>query len=111
MDMDKNELKNEDLMEDLLEEDVEILTLQDEDGNDLDFEILDLIEYEGDSYVVLLPAEEDADEVLILKIEDSDDLDPDEESYVAIDDDETLDAVFEIFKEKFSDIFVFTDEE
>ena len=87
-----------------------IVTLKDEDGNDVKFEFLDLIEYEGEEYVVLLPhdEEEEADEVVILKLEDTDS--EDEESYVSVDDEEVLQNVFEIFKEKFKDEFNFIDE-
>ena len=34
-----------------------ILVLNDEEGNEVEFEFLDLIEYEGEEYVVLLPVE------------------------------------------------------
>ena len=87
-----------------------IVTLKDEDGNDVKFEFLDLIEYEGEEYVVLLPhdEEEEADEVVILKLEDTDS--DDEESYVSVEDEDVLQAVFEIFKEKFKDDFNFVDE-
>ena len=87
-----------------------IITLNDEEGNEVEFEFLDLIEYEGESYVVLLPTDEedDADEVLILKLEDSES--EDEESYVSVEDEEVLNSVFEIFKEKFKDEFNFIDE-
>ena len=54
--------------------------------------------------------EEDDGEVVILKVDDSD-ADSDEESYVSVDDEETLTAVFEIFKEKFKEDFNFTDGE
>lgn len=83
-----------------------IIFLNDEDGNEVPFEFLDLIEYKGKEYVVLFPTDEQADEVVILQV---DELDGDEESYVSIEDDETLNAVFAIFKEKFKDIFNFTD--
>ena len=33
----------------------DILTLSDEDGKNTEFEVLDIIEYEGESYYVLLP--------------------------------------------------------
>ena len=88
-----------------------IIVLNDEDGNEVEFEFLDLIEYEGESYVVLLPNdddEEDSGEVLILKLEDTDS--EEEESYVSVDDEEVLNKVFEIFKEKFKDEFNFIDE-
>lgn len=90
-----------------------IVILNDEDGNEVKFEFLDLVELDNEEYVVLLPVTEDGEEeegeVVILKIEDSDDDDSDEESYVSIDDEEVLNKVFEIFKEKFKDDFDFVD--
>ena len=60
---------NENNIPDNLNEEQEldnILVLNDEEGNEVEFEFLDLIEYEGEEYVVLLPhdEEEDADEVV-----------------------------------------------
>ena len=90
-----------------------IVILNDEDGNEVKFEFLDLVELDNEEYVVLIPVTEDGEEeegeVVILKIEDSDDEDSDEESYVSIDDEEVLNKVFEIFKEKFKDDFDFVD--
>ena len=88
-----------------------IIVLNDEEGNEVQFEFLDLIEYEEEEYVVLLPVEEeeDSEEVVILKVEDTDS--DEEESYVSVDDEETLNTVFEIFKEKFKDEFNFIDED
>ena len=90
-----------------------IVTLKDEDGNDVKFEFLDLIDYEGEEYVVLLPAEEgedaEPDEVVILQLEKDSDENSEEETYVSVDDEEVLNAVFEIFKEKFKDEFNFVD--
>ena len=99
-------------MEELDEELDNIIVLNDEDGNEVQFEFLDLIEYDDEEYVVLLPmeeSEEDSGEVVILKVEDTES--DDEESYVSVDDEETLNKVFEIFKEKFKDEFNFIDEE
>lgn len=87
-----------------------IITLNDENGIPREFEFLDLLEYNGEEYVVLLPTDDDPDEpgeVVILKVEDGDD--PDEESYIGVEDEAELNAVFEIFKEKFKDQFNFTD--
>ena len=86
------------------EEEIEIITLTDENGEDMDFEFLDLVEYEGKRYAVLLPHEE----VLILQVED--DVNEENESYVFVDDDDILTAVFDIFKEKFKDEFDFAEE-
>lgn len=89
-----------------------IIILNDEEGKETRFEFLDLIELDNEEYVVLLPAdEEESDEpgeVVILKVEDSDD-DSDEESYVSVDDEEVLNKVFEMFKDKFKDEFDFVD--
>lgn len=106
--MEENENNELDLNEEL----DNIIVLNDEDGNEINFEFLDLIEYEGEEYVVLLPVEEDenSDEVVILKVEDTDE-ESEEGAYVSIEDEEILNAVFEIFKEKFKDEFNFIDED
>ena len=89
-----------------------IVVLNDEDGNEVKFEFLDLVELDDEEYVVLLPVtaegEEDEGEVVILKIEDTDE-ETDEESYVSVEDEDTLNKVFEIFKDKFKDEFDFVD--
>lgn len=88
-----------------------IIILNDEEGNEVKFEFLDLIELDGEEFVVLLPTEEeeDSEEVVILKVEDSED--DEMESYVSVDDEEILNEVFQIFKEKFKDEFNFIDDE
>ena len=89
-----------------------VVILNDEDGNEVKFEFLDLVELDDEEYVVLLPVleenEEDEGEVVILKVEDTDN-DSEEESYVSVEDEEVLNKVFEIFKEKFKDDFDFVD--
>lgn len=91
-----------------------IVILNDENGNEVKFEFLDLIELDDEEYIVLLPMAEDGEdeeegEVVILKVEDNDDEDSDEESYVSIEDEDTLNKVFEIFKDRFKDDFDFVD--
>lgn len=89
-----------------------IVILNDEEGNEVKFEFLDLVELDNEEYVVLLPIidddEEEEGEVVILKVEDTDE-DSEEESYVSVEDEEVLNKVFEIFKEKFKDDFDFVD--
>jgi len=89
-----------------------IIVLNDENGKEVQFEFLDLVELDGEEYVVLLPIEEDEDagEVVILKIEDTDS-DDDMESYVSVDDQDVLNTVFNMFKEKFKEEFNFVDDE
>ena len=89
-----------------------IIVLNDEDGKEVEFEFLDLVELDGEEYVVLLPIEDeesDEGEVVILKVEDTENAE--EESYVSVDDEEILNEVFEIFKEIFKDEFNFVDED
>ncbi len=101
--MDENNMPEEELDN--------IIVLNDENGEEVKFEFLDLVELDGEEYVVLLPAEEDEEEgeVVILKVEDTES--EEEESYVSVDDEETLNKVFEMFKEKFKDEFNFVDED
>lgn len=82
----------------------EMVSLFDEDGNEIEFELLDVIEYEGDSYAVMLPPEDN--EVVIMLLEE---LNEEEDVYAPVEDDETLTAVFEAFKEKYKDDFNFED--
>ena len=90
------------------EEELNIVTLTDEDGTDKDFEFLDLIDLDDKEYVVLLPvetAEDEAEgEVIILEVNV---LDDENEEYLSIEDADTLNAVFEVFKERFQDEFDF----
>ena len=86
------------------EEETSILTLTDEKGNDIDFEYLDCIEYEGKEYLVLMPADDEATEIVILAVEP---VDEETENYLSVDDEAVLNAVYAIFKEKYKDILTF----
>ena len=101
-------------MDENMEELDNVIVLNNENGEEVKFEFLDLVELDNEQYVVLLPMseddEEDEGEVVILKVEDTDE-DSDEESYVSVEDEEVLMKVFEIFKEKFKDEFNFVDED
>lgn len=85
------------------------IILNDENGEEILFEFLDLIEYNREEYIILLPKDEsdDAGEVVILKVDETDS--EDEEAYTSVKDEETLQAVFNIFREKFKDEFNFED--
>ena len=90
------------------EERENIVVLIDDEGNELNFEIMDIIEYQGEQYAAGLDADadEDAEEstVLIMKIvhanEEEDILEP-------VTDDNVLQSVFEIFKEHMDEEFEF----
>ena len=86
-----------------------IVVLNDENGAEVKFEFLDLIMYKGDEYVVLLPVDDNDGMVVILKLEENYE-NEELESYVSVDDENIIQAVFGIFKEKFKDEFDFLDE-
>lgn len=94
-------LNNEDMQEVY---EPEIVVLQDNEGNEVEFELLDVVEYEGEEYIVLIENNEEAEDVTILKIESIDD---ETEEYFGIDDEDILTNVFEVFKEKYKDEFDF----
>lgn len=81
-----------------------LVTLLDEDGNEVQFEFLDLEQYQEKEYVILLPAGDTDGEVVILQVEE---LDDENEAYIGVDDPDVLEAVFARFKAEFSDEFDF----
>ncbi len=77
----------------------DIIILNDEDGKECRFQFLDIIDYKGREFIVLLSEEEAAKEesdVDILEVVPAAD-NPELESYLPIDDDAVIEAVFEIF--------------
>ena len=97
-------MEHEDLIPE--EEEASILTLTDENGEEVDFEYMDCIEYQGKEYLVLMPADEESSEIVILEVEP---VDEENENYLSVTDEATLEAVYAIFKEKFQDVLTFED--
>lgn len=97
-------MENNDIL--LEEEETSIISLTDENGVETEFEYLDCIEYEGKEYLVLIPNEEDADELVILEVEP---VDEENENYLAVEDEAILTAVYEIFKDRYKDVINFED--
>lgn len=90
---------NENNLEETEEENENYITLTDDDGNDVSFEILDTVEYSGRLFAVLIPFDEEDDGVVILEVLPSDD--PDYDDFVAVEDEELVNAVFEEFKKNY----------
>jgi uncharacterized protein YrzB (UPF0473 family) len=96
------------------EEERELIYLTDEEGNDFPFELLDVIDYKDEQFAIFFPAEDseeetdDDGEVVILKVIAQED---DSAEFVSIDDEKTLDAVFDIFMENLRKSFAISDEE
>ena len=88
------------------EEESNLLSLTDENGQETVFEYLDVIEYQGKEYLILLPVEDEDGQVVILEIEP---VDEETENYLSVGDENLLNAVYDIFKEKYKDILIFED--
>ncbi len=99
-------LNNEDFTNELDTGEAIILELTDEEGVTTEFEYLDTVQLEGIEYVVLIENTEDADGVVILQIES---LDDETETYIGVEDEETVMKVYDIFKENHAGEFEFTD--
>ena len=97
--MENNEILQE-------EEEISTLTMTDENGEEVTFEYLDSVEYEGKEYLVLLPLEEEDNSIVILEVEPGDE---ENENYLSISDETILNAVYEIFKERYKDVLTFED--
>ena len=97
--MERKEHMADEILMDEMENEAPLITLEDEEGNEMEFEFLDIVEYEGEEYIVLIENNEDADEVVILKINPIDD---ETEEYLSIEDEELLDRLFNIFKKKYN---------
>ena len=94
-------MANEEL---LTEEEISIISLTDAEGHEVEFELIDSVDFEGVEYLILLPPEEEASEVVILEVEPHTD---GTESYLTVDDERVLNEVFKVFKERFADFFTF----
>ena len=81
-----------------------IIVLNDENGNEIEFEFLDLISYRQKEYVVLLPLKDSDDQVVILQIEADDE---ETENYISVENEFVLNTVFALFKERNKDFFTF----
>ena len=74
-----------------------IITLTDQYGESVRFELLDIVEYEDQEFAVLYPADGGDDEpVHILRIT-SENLDLDEMEFESLDDEDLINAVFDLF--------------
>ena len=96
-------MENEELLQ---EEETNILSLTDENGEEVEFEYLDSVEYEGKEYLVLMPADEESNEIIILEVEP---VDEETENYLSVGDENVLNAVYSIFKERYKDVLTFED--
>ena len=90
------------------EEYTNVITLTDSDGSDVDFEVLDIVPYKEHEYVVMLPVDDESDspEAVILELPEAEE-DNEEDMLQGVDDEDILNAVFNLFMEKNADEFQF----
>ena len=90
------------------EEYTNVITLTDSDGSDVDFEVLDIVPYKEHEYVVMLPVDDESDspEAVILELLEAEE-DNEEDMLQGVDDEDILNAVFNLFREKNADEFQF----
>ncbi|MBR2847539.1 MAG: DUF1292 domain-containing protein [Clostridia bacterium] len=91
-----------------IEEEDTIIVLTDEDGNDVEFEFLDNVEYEGNLYVVMIPVEDEDAGVVIMLLEEGET--EEEDSLLTVTDEDVVETVYEIFKENNKDVFEFEED-
>lgn len=107
--MSKEKLENEEVEneEEWDETEVEVYTLEDEDGNESEFALIKRMDIEGQSYVAFEPfnedddsAEDEEDSFVILKVVNEDG----EEVFVTIEDDDEFDKIADIFEDELSEL-------
>lgn len=87
-----------------------IISLTDEQGNEIEFELLDVVPYNGNEYIAIVPAseeDEDSDMVQLYRIVPEED--GETESYVGLESEEELNAVYDEFQKRNADLFDFAD--
>ena len=76
----------------------DLIALEDRDGNELAYEIMDVVPFLGKEYAVLFPVDDESDEPVILELMAG--ADDEEEELRGVDDPNVLDAVFKLFLER-----------
>ena len=95
-----------DMLNENMNEEIDVISLTDEEGNEAEFEYIDVFEYNNEEYAVLLPLQDDGTgEVVILLVEEEDGM----ETFSSVEEEGVLEAVFELFREKYKEEFNFED--
>ena len=75
------------------------ITIEDDEGNEFELEHLSTLEFEGEEYMVFLPADMDENDpdygFIILQVEEVDG----EEQFVSVDNDDKLQRIYEYYME------------
>jgi len=79
------------------------VTIEDEEGNEIELEHLDTVVHEDNEYMAFIPADTDADseevDFFILRVEDEDD----EQLLVTIEDEKEQQRIYEVFMKRINE--------
>ena len=90
----------------------DLLTLDDEEGVEHEFEVVDTLDKDGETYFALVPVMDESNisdvdgELVILKVVEEDG----EEFLEAIEDDDEFDDISDIFMERLEELYDFEEE-
>lgn len=76
-------------------EQMKSLLLTDEDENEIEFDIMDSFDFNGETYFVLLPVDDDSDDIEYVILQEKG-----EGELIGIDDENTLELVFDEYKRR-----------
>ncbi len=97
-------------MSDQEREEMSIIALTDEQGNEVEFELLDVVPYNGQEYLAIIPLVEDEEESQMVQLyRIVPDEDGESETYMGIESEEELDAVYDEFQKRNAELFNFED--
>ena len=77
---------------------IDIVTLTDEDGTESEFEVIETFEFEGKTYYALLPVDDEEGDYVLLRLEQDEN---GEDILSTIDDDDEFDRVADYFDDEF----------
>ena len=90
-----------------MEEERDLVTFSDEDGNEFDLEVIDYFDYEGQEYAALIDAEPDEEGnkgcIVCQVVADTEDDGEESESFIPVEDEALAQKLVEIFNTKMAD--------
>ena len=96
-------------MSDQERDEMSIISLTDEQGNEVEFELLDVVPYNNQEYIAIVPVEDEEESQMVQLYRIVPDEDGESETYVGLESEEELDAVYDEFQKRNADLFNFED--
>ena len=97
-------------MSDQERDEMSIISLTDEQGNEVEFELLDVVPYNGQENIAIIPVAEDDEESQMVQLyRIVPDEDGESETYMGLESEEELDAVYDEFQKRNAELFNFED--